>query len=369
MRAAEFAERGRTAQRRGDADAALAHYEDALSLLEDEGDASAAADILRWKGAVLRERGDTTAAHRFFSRSLAMAERLGYVNGQAHALNCLGTIAQRRGDLPEAAELYKAAAHFAEASSDSRLLGLVEMNQGVVAGSLGDWDASVVWFRLSLKTFDGIHDLEGTSYALNNLGMQYAARGRYSQASECFQRAINIAYEREDIIVEATVELNMADLHIRQDELVEATRSVARALKIAETRQDRLRIAEALRVRARVERARGQLDDAMESLREARYQAREGEDALLRHGVASRVGRNLACPRRLRPYPRCAHRSPRRFPPDGRPSSGRSRGDAASPALTGVTPSASGAFRSGTSPVCRHSTECFTTGETFGDAD
>ncbi|HEY8310106.1 MAG TPA: tetratricopeptide repeat protein, partial [Gemmatimonadaceae bacterium] len=80
-RAAQFIEKAKTAQRHGDADGALAHYDDALALMEDEGDSPMAADALRWKGLVLRERGDTAAAYRFFNRSLALAERLDYVNG------------------------------------------------------------------------------------------------------------------------------------------------------------------------------------------------------------------------------------------------------------------------------------------------
>jgi tetratricopeptide (TPR) repeat protein len=289
-RAAQFIERAKTAQRHGDADGALAHYDDALSLMEDEGDSPLAADALRWKGLVLRERGDTASAHRFFNRSLAMAERIEYVNGQAHALNCLGTIAQRRAELKNAERLYRQAAHHAEASADRRLLGMIELNQGVIAGSLGDWDASVVWFRLGLKAFESVDDREGMSWAYNNLGMQYAARRHDAQAVESFQRALAIAYEREDMVVEATVELNLGDVRINQGELDTASRSIARALKIAEIRRDRLRMAEALRLKARVERLRGLLETAVETLRQARYQAREGEDALLHLELLTELG-------------------------------------------------------------------------------
>jgi len=289
-RAAQFIDKAKTAQRHGDADGALAHYDDALSLMEDEGDSPMAADALRWKGLVLRERGDTPAAYRFFNRSLAMAERLEYVNGQAHALNCLGTIAQRRGELKNAERLYTQSAHHAEASADRRLLGMVELNQGVIAGSLGDWDASVVWFRLGLKAFESVGDKEGASWAYNNLGMQYAARKRHAQAAEAFELALSIAYDREDMVVEATVELNLADLRIAQGDLDAASRSVARALKIAEIRRDRLRTAEALRLKSRIERVRGQLATAVETLRQARYQAREGEDALLQLELLTELG-------------------------------------------------------------------------------
>lgn len=290
VRAARFIEMAKTAQCHGDADGALTHYDDALSLMEDEGDSPMAADALRWKGFVLRERGDTTAAHRFFNRSLAMAERLDYTNGQAHALNCLGTIAQRRGELKNAERLYGQAAHHAEASADRRLLGMVELNQGVIAGSLGDWDASVVWFRLGLKAFESVGDKEGASWAHNNLGMQYAARRRYRQAVDAFRLALAIAYEREDMVVEATVELNLGDVWISQGDLDSASRSVARALKIAEIRRDRLRTAEALRLKSRIERLRGQLATAVETLRQARYHAREGEDAILQLELLSELG-------------------------------------------------------------------------------
>jgi tetratricopeptide (TPR) repeat protein len=289
-RAAQFIEKAKTAQRLGDADGAIAHYDDALSLMEDEGDSPMAADALRWKGWVLSERGDTPAAFRFFNRALAMSERLEYINGQAHALNCLGTIAQRRGELKNAEQLYRQAAHHAESSSDRSLLGMVEMNRGVIAASLGDWDAGLVRLRMGLRAFESIGDKKGASYAYNNIGMQYAFRKHYSRAVESFELALAIAYEREDMVVEATVELNLGDVRIRQGELDSAGRSVARALKIAEIRRDRLRMAEALRLKARIERLRGQLATAVETLRQARYQAREGEDAMLQLELLTELG-------------------------------------------------------------------------------
>jgi tetratricopeptide (TPR) repeat protein len=289
-RAAEFIEQAKTAERRGDADKAIALYDSALSLMEDEGDSPMAADALRWKGWVIGERGDTAAAYRFFVRALAMAERLEYANGKAHSLNCLGTIAQRRGELKAAEQLYSQAGHHADASGDRTLFGMVEMNRGVIAASLGEWDTSLVRLRLGLAAFEEIGDRRRASYAYNNIGLQYAARKHYGQAVESFQMALEIAYEREDMVVEATVELNLAEVRIRQGDLDSACRSVARALKIAEIRRDTLRTAEALRLKAQIERLRGQLGAALETLRHARYNAREGEDALLQLELLTELG-------------------------------------------------------------------------------
>jgi hypothetical protein len=49
-------------------------------------------------------------------------------------------------------------------------------------------------------------------------------------------------------------------------------------------------MAEALRLKARIERLRGQLATAVETLRQARYQAREGEDALLQLELLTELG-------------------------------------------------------------------------------
>jgi ATP/maltotriose-dependent transcriptional regulator MalT len=92
------------------------------------------------------------------------------------------------------------------------------------------------------------------------------------------------------MVVEATVELNLGDVRIRQGELDTATRSVARALKIGEMRRDRLRTAAALRLKSRIERLRGQLATAVETLRQARYHAREGEDAMLHLELLAELG-------------------------------------------------------------------------------
>jgi len=290
QRAAQFIEKAKIARLHGDADAAIAFYDDALSLMEDEGDSPMAADALRGKGWVLSERGDTPAAFRFFNRALAMAERIDYINGQAQALNCLGTVAQRRGELTNAQQLYRQAAHHAESSSDQKLLGVVEMNRGVLEASLGNWDAALVRLRLGLSAFQSIGDRERESYAYNNIGMQYAARKKFAQAVQAFEMALAIAYDREDMVVEATVELNLGDVRVQQGELDMATRSMARALRIAEFRRDRLRMSEALRLKSRIERLRGQLGDALETLRQARYHAREGEDALLQLELLTELG-------------------------------------------------------------------------------
>lgn len=278
----EAVARGRAMHERGDADAALTHYDSALSLLEDEGDNLVAADVLRWKGLVLAERGDTSGAHGFLSRSLAMSRRIQYVCGEANSLNYLGMVAQRRGELKEAEQLYRDASRKADQCGDRRLVGMLEGNQGVIAAALGDWDAALVWLRLSLKTLEAVGYRRGAASVLNNLGVQQMQRRKLGLAVESFERALQIAYECEDMAIEATAELNLADVRVLQGDLSSASRSVARALKVAELRHDRLRLAEALRVRARIERQRGMLDTALETLRTARFQARESEDAILR---------------------------------------------------------------------------------------
>jgi len=86
------------------------------------------------------------------------------------------------------------------------------------------------------------------------------------------------------------VEQNRAELLLMQRRLDEATAACTRAFALAHERGDRLRIAETLKLRAKLEREHGDYEQALATLEEARRATNATEDALLAAELLCEIG-------------------------------------------------------------------------------
>lgn len=288
--ARELVERARLAEKAGESAKALGFYDDALAAFGRGSTDPFLADVLRWKGTLLRERGETEAAYRCYTRSLDHAHFHRVPAAEAHALNCLAIISQRRGEKKEAERLYGQAAAMAERVGDTRLLGMIQQNRGVLANTDGDFAAAVGLYCKSLTAFELSGDAEPMSWVLNNLGMLHTKIGEFARAREYFDRALTIAIQRGDTIVESVVILNMAEAWVGSDRLDLADDLCERALEEAQRRGDHLTAAGALKVRASIERRRGAFDKSIATLRIAIYEADGAEDRLLHAEMLRELG-------------------------------------------------------------------------------
>ena len=279
--ARRLAELARAAGLGDSPDDALLLNREALFLLNSERQTPLLADVLRWQGSVLRDRGRTSEAEPLYRRSLAIATDLEYDAGRAHALNCLASLAQRRGELVAAAGLLSDALAIAGGSDETRLVGMIQQNLGIIADIRGNPAAASAYYRVSLRTFEETNDLQPLCWVLNNLGYLYMKEERYHDAASTFERALGIARARGDLMSEGILEQNRAELGLIQDALDEAYPSIARALEVAEQRSDDVRRAAALKLRGAYERLSGRPGAAGDTLRQALTLSAVGEDALL----------------------------------------------------------------------------------------
>ena len=272
------------------ADLPPADQRDPLGKLGESRDVRLLITTLRRRGNDQFHRGETAAAAALYEQSLSIAWAVGYVAGIAHALNCKASVAHRRGNLEEAEQFYNDAAILAEQAQERRLIGMVQQNLGILAAIRGDWDASLASYRLSLAAFDAEPDVVAASWVLNNMGKLHGDRGETAVAEQCFARAIGIARERGDLLVESVVEQNRAELLLMQRRLDDASAACTRAFALAHERGDRLRVAETLKLRAKLERERGEYDTALATLEEARRATNPTEDALLAAELLCEIG-------------------------------------------------------------------------------
>ena len=263
---------------------------DPLATLGESRDVRLLITTLRRRGNDKLHIGETAAAAALYEQSLSIARAVGYVGGIAHALNCKATVVQRRGNLDEAEQLFNEAAILAEQGEERRLIGMVQQNLGVLASIRGAWDAALASYRLSLAAFDAEKDAVAASWVLNNMGKLHGDRGETALAEQCFARAIGIAQERGDLLVESVVEQNRAELLLLQRRLDEAAAACCRSLALAQARGDRLRIAETLKLQAKLERERGEYGAAIATLEAARRATHPTEDSLLLAEILCEIG-------------------------------------------------------------------------------
>jgi tetratricopeptide (TPR) repeat protein len=186
--------------------------------------------------------------------------------------------------------LYAAAKRLAQRGKDTRLLGMIEQNHGVLANMRGDFSLATRYYKASLEAFEAARDEEPISWILNNLGMLYTRTRNFTEAKSCLVRAAAIAHRRRDRVVENVVALNLAELFVTMERLDLADDLLSRALAQAGRRGDHLTAAGALKLRAMIERKRGALDKAIATLRIAIYEAQGAEDQLLHAEMLRELG-------------------------------------------------------------------------------
>jgi tetratricopeptide (TPR) repeat protein len=282
-------EEARAAERSGATDRALALFTEVLHVL-GAAPGVTRVDVLRWIGTIHRERGRPEEAAAYYARSLQDAEVCSYRGGIAHGLNCRAILAHREGRMDEALELYRHAAAEAAGVGDHRLLGMVEQNVAVIHGTRGETEQALLRFRMASRAFEEAGDEEAMGWVLNNLGVTYRQRRELAAAEAAFLRGLSLVQKQGDGWAAQALLLNYADVladggeHARAEELCE------QALVKAELRQDRVRMAEALKRRARFRGRRDGVSAALTDLSSALDHARGTGNVQLTAEVLADLG-------------------------------------------------------------------------------
>lgn len=224
-------DRAKRAERAGDMDGALASYEAALASLREGRQGTIAVDILRWIGTVRRMREEQDLAEEAYQASLAVAEALGDRARVAAALNCIGILAQSAGDLDVAERNYRAAKTLAEEVSDVSLAAMLDQNLATLSNIRGQVDEALLSYESALKRLLSLDRAEAAASVLNNMGMAHVDLEQWRLAGGCFDRAYELADRLRDSALLAVVDLNRAELHLRQGQLTRARESCDRAFE------------------------------------------------------------------------------------------------------------------------------------------
>lgn len=232
MTVAERIAAARSAERDGDWDAALTHYESAFAALPAGGTPSDAADLFRWIGSIHRLRGDGERAEEAYDASLAIAQCAELPLKMASALNCLGILVQFQGASELAESYYVQGRTYAAQARDERLAAIIDQNLGTLASIRGNMQLAIGSYESALARFRRIDDTSSVISSLNNLGMAHRDLGDWSAAERCFDEAFELGNELRDALLIGNVELNRAELDVRRGRYDDARESCDRAFEV-----------------------------------------------------------------------------------------------------------------------------------------
>lgn len=221
----------RVAEQAGDWDAALSIYRNALDQCRALG-GTPVAGLLRKIGLVSFYRGEFEAAGHLFRQSRKIAADAGSVDHLGAALNCLGMVHQALGELDLAESLYLQAHALAEQADNRQLAVMADQNLGTLASIRGDTANALEHFQSALASYRALDDTIGAARALNNIGMAHTDIGQYALAEEAFHAALAAAESRRDAETLGTVQLNRADLYLKQERFDDARACCDQAFEI-----------------------------------------------------------------------------------------------------------------------------------------
>ena len=202
---------------------ALEAYREAAELAEHgEQGAPALADALRGSAIVRMRVGAWQEAVRDIAESRLIAQRIGDERRLALAQNVRGAIEFERGNWEEASRRYAVARRHAATVGDIPLLMEIENNEGALWAARGDRACAEEHFRRALKCFEELERHPCGARVLNNLGMILTSAGRYDEAEQAYIRALAECKRCADLMLATTVMINRARLALAKDEPISA---------------------------------------------------------------------------------------------------------------------------------------------------
>ena len=284
---------GRTHGDEGDNEAALDCYEAALAIAEACASVVDAAHAVNWKANVAFGRGRLDEATELYHLASSMAE-----DGEERRLMAmidqnLGNVANIRGDREEAMDRYKASLAEYRELGVQECLGPLLNNIGMLQTDLGEFSEAESSFEQALISCDGAKDRTGKVLVLvnrtrlclaendlvrardhsdaaldmstqlgeerwlgeihKNYGVLFREAKRHALAEESLNRALSLAQKGEDLLLEAEVNRELADLFRHQHRNCEVLECLTRAQMVFGELRARPGVADVDRQIARLE--------------------------------------------------------------------------------------------------------------------
>lgn len=191
------------------------------------------------------------------AQELAQAAASGFVvhgdvDGAARAANLLGVIAIEQGELHAAQVRLEEALELARRLGDAQLEARAANNLASARHLQGDAPAALALFRDALLSYQRLGDRRGAAETHHNLGIAHRMLGAWREAEAAADQAVRHAELAGDAEMLALALMGRVELEVERGDLPLADGRLARAAALAREAGDRIGVAEAERIAARI---------------------------------------------------------------------------------------------------------------------
>ncbi|MEM8613078.1 MAG: CHAT domain-containing tetratricopeptide repeat protein [Cyanobacteria bacterium P01_H01_bin.105] len=177
---------------------AIATYQQALTLMQTQGDQLGESRVLGLLGNAYESLGDFEQAVEFHKRSLNLAKTLNNQMQESTALNNLGATYATEGQYQEAIELYQESLALANRLNDSLRIGYALNNLGTAYHAQGQPDIAIENYKQSLTLAETVGNTGLEIDALSGLGLAYEDLDDYDRAIALHSRSVDLVTDIDD---------------------------------------------------------------------------------------------------------------------------------------------------------------------------
>jgi tetratricopeptide (TPR) repeat protein len=202
----------------------------------------------------------------------------------------LGTLYGEQGNLKKALSHFEKSLSFLNTSRDSALVGMLEINLGIINNIQGNSDQSFTYFQRALVKFEQTHTIYRIAELRHNLGMLFSQKGEYDSALTEFDKSISLSIEAGLLSKLGISFLGKAVIFIQLKDYSLAAGFADKAMEICYNLNDRLSMADIYKVKGIIEKFRGNLKLAENYLLTSLRINQELSNALNRAETLSELG-------------------------------------------------------------------------------
>ncbi len=179
--------------------------------------------------------------------------------GYVRCENLLGVIHLDYGKLFKAEKHFENCLSYLNITSDTSLMGMIEINLGVVNGMKGTYEEAYNYFHRALIKFNRLKNILRIVELRHNLALLHTQKHEYKQALGEIDQSIDFANKLNYVSNLAISYLTKAFIYIQLNDLTLASAFTEKSLELSYKLDDRLSIADNFKLKGIIEREKGNL--------------------------------------------------------------------------------------------------------------
>lgn len=191
------------------------------------------------------------------NRAKKLFEKEKDFRGYVRCENLLGVINLDYGKLFKAEKHFENCLSYLNVTSDTNLMGMIEINLGVVNGMKGSYEESYNYFHRALIKFNKLKNIIRIVELRHNLALLHTQKHEYKLALGEIDQSIDFANKLNYISNLAISYLTKAFIYIQLNDLSLAEAFSEKSLELSYKLDDRLSVADNFKLKGIIEREKG----------------------------------------------------------------------------------------------------------------